>query len=200
MKSFCLVLILVSMLYPQDNPNVDTVILIDGSTIKGTIVEFVSGKYIRITTTGGSEIQIDMAEVESIQRGPIILPNVSPQNNQYDRNHLNYKAKISFCKYGWATTAGITLIGSAAMGDKSFSTTVIPVVGPFMTISQIESDSDLDYLPGAKNMLLASGILQASFVSCWILYEILDMSAEPQHALTIYPQTEKLGLTAVYRF
>ncbi len=200
MKFVYLLLIFVSVLFSQDNSNIDTIILKDGSTIKCTIIEFVPGKLIKFSTSGGSELQIDMAEVASIQRSSENIHKYAPIDNSDYRKHLNYRAKISFCKYGWATTAGVTLLGSAAMGDESFATTVIPVVGPFMTISQIESDPNLDYLPGAKNMLLASGILQASFVSFWFMFELIDMSLPTNIAIAILPQSESVGLSVAYIF
>lgn len=200
MKRLFLFLSIVTLLFSQKGSNIDLIILKDGSTIKGTILEFVPGEYVKISTSGGSELKIIMAEIDGIQRGSTKSLNTHTPNNQNYRNHLNNRAKINFCKYGWATTAGVTLLGSAAMGDENFGTTVIPVVGPFLTLSQIESDPDLYYLPGAKNMLIASGVLQASFFSCWIIYELMDMTNEPQHAFTIYPETETLGIKAIYRF
>lgn len=200
MRRLVFLISIATLLFSQEGSNIDVIILKDGSTIKGTILEFLPGEYIKISTSGGSELQIIMSEIDSIQRASTESLKPPTLNNQNYRTHLNYRAKINFCKYGWATTAGVTLLGSAAMGDENFATTVIPVVGPFLTMSQIESDPDLYYLPGAKNMLIASGVLQASFFSCWIIYELMDMSIEPQHAFAIYPETETLGLKAVYRF
>ena len=200
MRLTILIILLVSILYPQNTQTLDTVVLRDGSTIRGTLIEVVPNKHIKIKTTGGSALTLDMSEVLNINRGLANSPTELRLNNQYGMNHINYQAKINFCKYSWAITAGITLLGSAAIGDESFSTTVIPIVGPFMTISQVENDPNLNYLPGAKNMLLTSGILQASFVSFWIIYKLMDMSYQTNYTVAILPQSEAVSVSFVYKF
>jgi len=200
MRQIILVLAFASILHPQDIPSVDTVVLLDGSTIKGTLIVVIPNEHIKISTVGGSILTIDMAEVLKIKRGLVESTSNVQSKIQSNSKHHYYEANIKFYKYGWATTAGITLLGSAAMGDESFATTVIPVVGPFMTISQIENDPNLYYLPGAKNMLLASGLLQASFFSLWIMYELLDLSLPSNYAIAILPQSEAVGLSVAYKF
>ena len=113
--------------------------------------------------------------------------------NQYER-----QKKIG--RYGWASIASVTLIGSAAMGDQMFATTVIPVIGPFLTISRVESDPTRQYLPGAKDMLIFSGVAQVGFFSYWMLYAILDMSEPSNESFQIAPNREYPGLIVTYTF
>lgn len=103
---------------------------------------------------------------EPVQIGDIVIVDQYKESNDIlSYNPSKYKTNKNIGRYGWATVAAITLIGSSAMGDKMFATTVIPVVGPFKTIMRIEQDPNGEYLPGGKDLLYTSGILQASFFS-----------------------------------
>ncbi|MBM3328608.1 MAG: hypothetical protein FJY67_03925 [Calditrichaeota bacterium] len=49
--------------------------------------------------------------------------------------------------YTWAATT----IGAVAMGDRMLSTTMIPVVGPWVTIIRVKNSPGGTFLPGGKD-------------------------------------------------
>jgi hypothetical protein len=148
----------------------DVIYLNDGSIIKGEIVEIIPNETIKIESAGGNIFVFKMSQVKSIKKQPII----KSQRVYSNYNPQKYQTQKNIGRYGWAAVAGLTLIGSAAMGDDMFATTVIPVVGPFITMIRIENYPNSTYLPGGKELLLTSGILQVSFFSYWIYYLIKD--------------------------
>ena len=65
-----------------------------------------------------------------------------------------------FAAYGLLGTWTATLVGSLATGDAFLGTTVIPVVGPWVTMTRVESGPAGEYVPGGKPLLITSGVLQ----------------------------------------
>ncbi len=120
--------------------------------------------------------------------------------NRGGYNPYKYKIQKDIGRYGWASVSAITLIGSAAMDDQMFSTTVIPVIGPFITIHRIESDPNLTYLPGGRELLITSGVLQVSFFSYWIYYIIKDSSYKAKYSFDIEPLKSNFGISLCYYF
>jgi len=88
------------------------------------------------------------------------------QARQSEFNPWTIHRKIS--AIGLAGSIAATLVGSLAMEDEFFATTVIPVVGPFVTIARIENDPNSFYQPGGKQLLTASGIIQSTFAVYFI--------------------------------
>ena len=84
------------------------------------------------------------------------------QRSQSEYNPWTIHRKVS--AIGLAGSMAATFVGALAMGDEFFATTVIPVVGPFVTIARIENDPNSEYLPGGKQLLTASGIVQSTFL------------------------------------
>jgi len=119
-------------------------------------------------------------------------------NTNFDPD--KYKTQKNIGRYGWACIAGLTLIGSAVMGDEMFATTVIPVVGPFITILRIENDPNYTYFPGGQALLVSSGVLQMSFFSYWMYYLIKDSDYKSKHGLSIKPNAKNIGIALSYNF
>ena len=182
--------------YAQSPQTIDVIYLKDGSIIKGKILEIIPDETIKIESAGGNVFVFRMSQIKSVKKERII----KPQNGYSNYNPQKYKTKKNVGRFGWASVAGLTLIGSAAMGDEMFATTVIPVVGPFITMIRIENDPNYDYLPGGKGLLLTSGILQVSFFSYWMYYVIKDSNYKAQYGLNINPNITNIGLTLSYNF
>lgn len=102
--------------------------------------------------------QIQQNEFSFFDRSEIYELN---QARQSEFNPWTIHRKIS--AIGLAGSIAATLVGSLAMEDEFFATTVIPVVGPFVTIARIENDPNSFYQPGGKQLLTASGIIQSAF-------------------------------------
>jgi hypothetical protein len=71
---------------------------------------------------------------------------------------------------GWALvgTYGATVLGAAAMGDALLQTTAVPVVGPWLTIGVISTSAGkFSFQPGARPLLMASGVAQGALVVTW---------------------------------
>ena len=99
-----------------------------------------------------------------------------------------------------ASTWGLTVLGSAAMGDESVGTTVLPIVGPWVTIARIGSDDDMEYLSGGKGLLITAGILQAGLLSYFIASYLKQTSFS--RGLTVSPMLNSSGsgVALGYRF
>lgn len=101
------------------------------------------------------------------------------QAKQTQYNPWTIHRKIS--AVGLAGSIGATLVGSLAMGDEYFATTVIPVVGPFITITRIENDPNAYYLSGGKQLLIASGIIQSAFLVYFVTSLIGESNYEGKY-------------------
>jgi len=88
------------------------------------------------------------------------------RNRYYNNNLRRYSNRGLW--YAW----GATVFGSLVMGDASFGTTIIPVVGPFISMARIEADPDKVYMPAGRELLLVSGITQAT-LSLVYIYSLL---------------------------
>jgi len=107
-------------------------------------------------------------------------------------------------QWGLAGSMAATMLGSLAMDDEYFATTVIPVAGPFITIARIENDPNAFYRPGGRSLLLASGITQTAFLAYLTVAWIGETSYEGrnQSNLSVVPTGGRggTGLTVRYRF
>ena len=153
----------------QDGSN-HVLYLKNGSIIRGKIVEVVPNKFVKIETNDGS---LFVFEIDQVLKVTKVRDNTSSMKrlpepdlrNQTQSNGFNnpYTVHKKIASWGLASTMAATLVGSLAMNDEYFATTVIPVVGPFVTIVRIESDPNSTYLPGGKPLLIASGVTQTGF-------------------------------------
>lgn len=107
-------------------------------------------------------------------------------------------------QYGLAGSMAATFVGSLAMDDEFFETTVIPVVGPFVTMVRVESDPDIFYRPGGRPLLIASGVTQSAFLTYLVVAWIGETSYEAQHqsGLSVIPASSRggTGVSLRYRF
>lgn len=115
-----------------------------------------------------------------------------------DKNPYSIHKKIS--GYGLFISWALTAVGSGVMGDEMFSTTVIPVVGPFVTMQRIENDPYGTYLPGGKVLLTVSGIVQSSFAVYYIYSLISYSNWKPHSRFSIIPIMNYHGISISYNF
>jgi hypothetical protein len=68
-----------------------------------------------------------------------------------------------------------TIVGDVLMNDGYRSTTLIPVVGPWITLARMGSNHDPGW-PGAKALLVISGIAQTGFAT----YFVISLTRHPK--------------------
>ena len=147
----------------------------------------------------GDELILDTtldSEAEDLLRQT--EPNLFYSNLSRNKNPYSIHKKIS--GYGLFISWALTVIGSGVMGDEMFGTTVIPVVGPFITIQRIENDPYGTYLPGGKGLLTVSGIVQSSFAVFYIFSLINYSNWEPHSRFSITPMINYHGISISYNF
>jgi len=153
----------------------------------------------KINIAIGDEVILDTtfdSEAEDLLRQP--ESNLNYSTLPIDKNPYSIHKKIS--GYGLFSSWIITALGSGIMGDKMFGTTVIPVVGPFVTISRIENDPYGTYLPGGKGLLTVSGIVQSTFAFYYIYSLISYYSWNPHSRFTVIPMINYPGISISYNF
>lgn len=177
----------------------------NGSIIRGTIVEVVPNKFVKIKTKDGSLFVFEVEQVLKVTKARSSassmkrLPEQDLRKQTLPNGYNNpYTMHKKIARWGLASTMAATLIGSLAMNDAYFATTVIPVVGPFVTIVRIESNPNDSYLPGGKPLLIASGVAQTSF----LIYFIASLAGENSYnaKFSVLPSSHSVGVTLRYRF
>ena len=109
---------------------------------------------------------------------------------------------------GLASVWGLTVIGSAAMEDDYLWTTVLPVLGPWVTMARVEDRSALEqllygdgYLPGGKASLIISGTLQGALLVYFVTSVIRNnSSSSSQFSVSPIFNARGNGLALTYRF
>lgn len=119
---------------------------------------------------------------------------------QYTRNIISdkYKTNIAIGRWGLFFSWVATAAGSGAMGDEMFGSTVIPVIGPFVTIYRIENKSNHSYINGGPGLLITAGVVQSFFAAYYVHYLIKD--SKHNSTLSIQPSIQSLGLRLTYNF
>jgi len=140
------------------------------------LITALSAFFIFFNYSNDSFAQIQQNEISFLDRSEVYELN---QSQQSEYNPWTIHRKIS--AIGFAGSMAATLVGSLAMDDEFFATTVIPVVGPFVTIARIENDPNSDYLPGGKQLLTASGILQSAFAVYFVTSLIGESNYKGRH-------------------
>lgn len=177
----------------------------NGSIIRGTIIEVVPNKFVKIKTNDGSVFVFDIEQVLKVTKvrdnaSSMKRPPESDLRRQTQSDDFNnpYTVHKKIARWGLASTMAATLVGSLAMDDEYFATTVIPVVGPFITIVRIESDPYSTYLPGGKPLLIASGVAQTGF----LIYYIVSWAGEKSYnaKFSVLPSPNSVGVVMRYRF
>ena len=115
-----------------------------------------------------------------------------------EQNYNPWTIHRKLGQYGLAGAGVATFIGSLAMGDDYFATTIIPVVGPWVTMARIEGDPNIGYLPGGRPLLIASGVTQGVF----LIYFVISWVGESTYKarLSVQPSSSGAGMTLRYRF
>lgn len=75
--------------------------------------------------------------------------------------------------------------------------TVIPVVGPFITILRIEDDPSAFYQPGGKPLLIAAGVSQSAFLVYFVTSLIGENSYRNRQRQTQFSVTPMMNGTGV---
>lgn len=166
----------------------DVVYLKNGSIIRGQIVELIPNKRISIRLAGGSILVYQLNEIERIEKQQSILSTENP-----------YKNHRRLGTWGLVGSWGLTVLGSATMGDEMVETTVIPVVGPFVTMSRVEGGNG-EYLPGGQLLLTVSGVTQSAFLVYTIYSAFKESSYNASNRITLIPHVDDIGFTLAITF
>ena len=168
---------------------IDEVHLKNGSIIKGTITELYPDSLLKIETRDGNLFVFQMSEVLLIKKSEIQRKSLS----SFDTN-------INIGKIGFLSSWGLTIFGAAAIGDEMLETTVIPVLGPFITMLRIEKDPDSDYLSGGKELLIISGTIQTFFFTYFAVSLTKKSKYMDQYGFYIAPDISKQGIQVGFKF
>ncbi len=214
MRTLIFLFVFITISFTQNTKAVDVVYLNDGSIIKGDIIEIIPNETIKIKIIGGNVFVFQMSTVKSIKQEIESLSSVE-QDTKTDKlinetkkypgfdssyNPNEYSLLKNIGRIGGASVGLATMIGSLAMGDEYFGTTVIPIVGPFITYFRVESDPYSTFLPGGEELLLIAGITQVGFFSLWIISLISESTYKSEHRLSLMPNTNNVGFTLSYNF
>ncbi|MBL7191347.1 hypothetical protein ISS30_06595 [bacterium] len=168
---------------------IDEVHLKNGSIIKGTITELYPDSLLKIETRDGNLFVFQMSEVLLIKKSEIQRKSLS----SFDTN-------INIGKIGFLSSWGLTIFGAAAMGDEMLETTVIPVLGPFITMLRVEKDPEKDYLSGGKELLIISGTIQTFFFTYFAVSSVKKSKYMDQYGFYIAPDISKQGIQVGFKF
>jgi len=170
----------------------DTVYLKDGSKVIGDI-----------TSETNTEVTIQSS------MGTIIVPrdrilSILYEHSQPASNELasdiNWETHKDIGGWGLLAAWGATVAGSAAMGDGYFGTTAIPIVGPLVTISRVESDPNAEYLSGGKGLLIASCVVQVGLATYFIVSWAKDSNSRKSKSLSVHPSSKHVGVSVTFSF
>lgn len=98
---------------------------------------------------------------------------------------------------GLAVIWTATVIVDLMYDDGYREFTLIPVIGPFITIGIIESKGE-EYWPGAKGLLILSGLAQSIFATYFVIS--LTSRPKPRKKITavIYPTLNSINLKILF--
>jgi len=108
----------------------------------------------------------------SALQSPVTKEPISPQyytTFKYN-NPFNIHKKIG--GYGLLTSWGLTVFGALAVNDQTIATTMIPIVGPFVSIWVVEKRDDLYFIEDGKELLTTAGKVQSGFALYYLLSAI----------------------------
>lgn len=107
-------------------------------------------------------------------------------------------------QYGLGASIAATFVGALATDDELFETTIIPVVGPFVTMARIEGSDEYFYQSGGRTLLIASGVTQTAFLAYFVVALIGEKNFDGRYrsGYSVHPAMGKAGtgITISYRF
>ena len=99
-----------------------------------------------------------------------------------------------------ASVWGTTVVVAAAVDDSAILATMLPVVGPFLAISAIQGDPQMDFITGGKEALIFAGLAQAG-LAIWFLTSYRKQKAFTS-GISVSPvfHPNGTGIAVGYRF
>ncbi len=119
-------------------------------------------------------------------------------NNLAEINPYGIHKKIG--GYGALTSYGLTLLIGGLMGDYTFGTTAIPIIGPIVSVIRIENNPYAYFLPGGKELLILSSVIQTSFAAYYIYALISSNNWKSKSNFSVEPSQNNIGISINYRF
>ncbi len=191
---FAFVLLSGGLIYAQTS-TIDEVYLKNGSIIRGTIIEIIPNEKISIRTSDGSVFVFKMDEVAKIVKAEA---QPAPQATAFSIPKNPYNTQMLISGIGLAATWAATVVVALSRNDATLSTTIIPVVGPFISIARVGGSKDLVFQSGGKEQLLISGIVQTGFLITFVVGAILSKSYNKR--VSVSASTSPLGFAIRYNF
>lgn len=140
---------------------VDVLYLKDGTTIRGEVLELRPDGAVKIRTGYGLEFVYPMSAVDHLGKQETApVPSASSLNTG-----VRFHSIIA--GVGLGLVYGATVVGSLTIGDGFWSTTIIPLVGPLITIIRVADSPGSRFLPGGLPLLIVSEALQAALFFCY---------------------------------
>jgi hypothetical protein len=114
------------------------------------------------------------------------------EENNAERDRIRRNRLIS--GLGLAGSWAATIAGDLFFDDEYRGCTLIPVIGPFITIAAVSSRGGGSYWKGAEGLLILSGVAQTAFAT----YFIISLAKKPKSSetkpVTIWPSLTSLNL------
>jgi hypothetical protein len=101
---------------------------------------------------------------------------------------------------GLASTWALTALVSAMMEDDMIGTTILPVMGPWVTMARTEGNPLYRYHVGAKQLLVASGLLQGGFLVYFLTSYVRGKSFSSGFTVSPMLNSRGSGIALKYRF
>lgn len=186
-----LILCLISLVFIS-TVSAETIFLKDGTSVKGSVVSS-DDKNIIIDTEFGRliivkdkvlSIEYKEREDEKFKTGIVV--------KEIELNRLESRKQGDVI--GIALVYGLTIVGDIAVGgDLTLIGSVIPVVGPFIAITE-------EGAKGYEAVLILSGIIQSAFFIDYLSTSHKISSLKESYKVSIYPMPNNIGLIVSFKF
>lgn len=174
-----------------NHASAESISLNDGTTIKGTVISsdekniVIETEFGRLTISKDKVVSIEYKERE----GDKVNSGRVEKKVELTRLESRKQGDIT----GLMLVYGLTIIGDLAVGgDLSLIGNVVPVVGPFIAMTEEGSE-------GYEALLLLSGVIQSAFFIDYLSTSQKISSLESSN-VSIYPMPNNVGLVVSFSY
>ncbi len=129
--------------------------------------------------------------IDNLKKMGVISDFGESNGRSYARDRIRTHRLIS--GLGLAISWTATVIGDMMYDDSYRAYTLIPVIGPFITIGIIESKGGV-YWRGAKDLLILSGIAQSIFATYFVISLVSRPKPREKITVAIIPTFNSINL------
>lgn len=102
--------------------------------------------------------------------------------------------------YGALASYGLTILIGGLMWDYTYSTTVIPIIGPVISIIRVENNPFITFMTGGKELFILSSAVQTSFTAYFIYALVKSSNWESRSGFSVEPSQNNIGISINYKF